>query len=109
MRPVLARVWLSLAVPLMAVAAGPSGGDAAQGSGGEPEAPRPGEYSPGGTCTGSSGTYKVEPRGRDILGAATCRNAVERALEPLVCPSKKPVAFEFAYKNATGSGRIYCP
>ena len=75
-----------------------------------PSAPKPGEYSPGGTCSGSSGDLKVLPTGKDIVGAATCRSAVERELRPKVCdrPDRKPVAFEYAYKATEGSGKIYC-
>lgn len=74
------------------------------------EQPRPGEYSPGGTCSGASGELKVKPKGKDILGAATCRSAVERELKPKVCDRKdrKPVAFTYAYKATEGSGKIYC-
>ena len=73
-------------------------------------APKPGEYSPGGTCSCASGELKVTPTGKDIVGAATCRSAVERALRPKVCdqPDRKPVAFTYAYKATEGTGKIYC-
>ena len=75
-----------------------------------PEAPRPGEYSPGGTCTGSSGDHEVRPTAKDIVGPATCRNAVERELRPVVCDrkDKKRVPYEYAYKATVGKGKIYC-
>lgn len=113
MRRIALAAALLVAVPVFAAeslrfqpAAAPTATPAEQPT----QAPKPGEYSPGGTCSGESGELKVTPKGRDIVGAATCRSAVERALKPQVCDRerRKPVTFTYAYKATEGTGKIYC-